>query len=67
MQKTGFQKSTASSIQMIGTGRPSLPSENRSVYFEKKVTDPSSCCPKGERYPIPSFFEDRIRPRENEN
>jgi len=41
--------------------KPSIPTTSRQPVFERKLSDPSSSSPKGERYPIPSFFEYRIR------
>jgi hypothetical protein len=48
--------------QALPAGHPSLP-VGRQPIVERKFTDPSSC-PKVEKYPVPSFFEYRIKPRE---
>lgn len=42
--------------------KPSIPISSRQPVFERKISDPSSSSPKGERYPIPSFFEYRFKP-----
>ena len=44
--------------------KPSIPAISRQPNIERKISDPSSTFPKGERYPIPSFFEYRIKPRD---
>lgn len=49
---------------VAGIGKPSIPLNSRQIFIEKKNYDPSSSPPKGERYPIPSFFEYRIKPGE---
>lgn len=63
MQKINVT-STVAAPQMIGAGKPSITLTGRQPVVERKTFDPSSCLPKGERYPIPSFFEYRIKPRE---
>jgi len=62
MQKMNFSTTTAVP-KMIGAGKPSI-TISRQPIVERKTSDPSSASPKGERYPIPSFFEYRIKPRE---
>lgn len=64
MQKVNFSTTTAAAPKMVSTGRPTMPSILRQPIVERKTSDPSSTAPKGERYPIPSFFEYRIKPRE---
>jgi hypothetical protein len=44
--------------------KPTIPLPVRQPMVERKISDPSSSSPKGERYPIPSFFEYRIKPRD---
>jgi hypothetical protein len=61
MQKINF--STTVATKVISAGKPSIPL-TRQPAVERKISDPSSASPKGERYPIPSFFEYRIKPRE---
>lgn len=63
MQKINFSTATTST-QIISAGKPSMPVAGRQPIVERKTSDPSSSSPKGERYPIPSFFEYRIKPRE---
>jgi hypothetical protein len=41
-----------------------MPLPVREPSVERKTNDPSSSSPKGERYPIPSFFEYRIKPKD---
>jgi len=45
-------------------GRTALQVNSKQPNIERKISDPSSCNPKGERYPIPSFFEYRVKARE---
>jgi hypothetical protein len=45
--------------QVVIAGKPTIPS-GKQPKVERKYADPSSSCPKGERYPIPSF-EYRVR------
>lgn len=63
-----MQKNVTSTIanpsQMVGAGKPSIPLSGRHPVIERKTFDPSSSSPKGQRYPIPSFFEYRIKPRD---
>ena len=51
--------------QMMGQGKPTIPSGKQPV-IERKFCDPSSSYPKGERYPIPASFEYRVKTRELE-
>ena len=53
-----------STIQPVNAGKPTMPL-GRQPIVERKISDPSSS-PKCERYPIPSFFEYRIKPREHD-
>ncbi|HTM91895.1 MAG TPA: hypothetical protein VL095_05725 [Flavisolibacter sp.] len=64
MQKMNFSTTTSAVPKTISTGKPSIPLTTRQPMVERKTSDPSSTSPKGERYPIPSFFEYRIKPRE---
>jgi hypothetical protein len=64
MQKIISSQSVPVAVQMIGSGKPTMPMTGRQPVIERKISDPSSTYPKGERYPIPSFFEYRIKPRE---
>ena len=62
MQRVNFS-TTVAVPKNLGAARPSIP-VTRQPIVERKTLDPSSASPKGERYPIPSFFEYRIKPRE---
>jgi hypothetical protein len=64
MQKMNLTTNAAPSPGLIGAGKPTMPASARPAGSGRKVSDPSSSSPKGERYPIPSFFEYRIKPRE---
>lgn len=64
MQKINFSTTTVAAPQLLSAGRPSIPMTTRQPVVERKMSDPSSTLPKGERYPIPSFFEYRIKARE---
>jgi len=50
--------------QAFNSAKPTIPLPGRQPIIERKISDPSSSSPKGERYPIPSFFEYRIKPRD---
>jgi hypothetical protein len=63
MQRMNFSTATVTAPKMISAGKPSIPLTRQPI-VERKISDPSSASPKGERYPIPSFFEYRIKPRE---
>lgn len=63
MQKM-ISTANAGSVQLIGAGKPTMPVTRRQPVVERKISDPSSTSPKGESYPIPSFFEYRIKPRD---
>jgi hypothetical protein len=63
MQKMNFS-ATVAAHQVISKGKPSIPLATPQPIVERKTSDPSSASPNGERYPIPSFFEYRIKPRE---
>jgi hypothetical protein len=56
----------AGSTQLVNSGKPTMPLSGRQPMVERKITDPSSASPRGERYPIPSFFEYRMKFREND-
>jgi hypothetical protein len=62
MQKMNLT-SNATSTQVIVAGKPTVP-VTRQPLIERKISDPSSSFPRGEHYPIPSFFEYRIKPKE---
>jgi hypothetical protein len=49
---------------MLSAGKPTAPVTGRQPLIERKTIDPSSSSPRGEHYPIPSFFEYRMKPRE---
>jgi len=63
MQRVNYSTTTIAVPKTVSTARPSIP-VTRQPIVERKTSDPSSASPKGERYPIPSFFEYRIKPRE---
>lgn len=66
MQKMNFSANAATVSRMVNAGKPSMPLMVRQSFAERKTSDPSSTSPKGERYPIPSFFEYRIKPRDHD-
>jgi hypothetical protein len=45
---------------------PTVPAGKQPL-VENRITDPSSCFPKGEHYPIPAFFEYRCKWKETES
>jgi hypothetical protein len=63
MPKMNLLREYATTAQLMN-GKPSVPVMGKLPVTERKTSDPSSAYPKGERYPIPSFFEYRIKPRE---
>lgn len=56
--------SNATIAQSVSPGKPTMNLNVRQPVVERKTFDPSSASPKGERYPIPSFFEYRMKPKE---
>jgi hypothetical protein len=64
MQKMNLVTGASTANQALGTSKPTIPFTGRQSVVERKISDPSSSSPKGERYPIPSFFEYRFKPRE---
>jgi hypothetical protein len=48
----------------LALAKPTLPTEQKQVVAEKRISDPSSCIAKEKCYPIPSFFEYRAKPKE---
>jgi hypothetical protein len=51
-----------STIQPVNAGKPTMPL-GRQPIIERKISDPSSS-PRVERYPVPSFYEHRIKARD---
>jgi hypothetical protein len=64
MQKMNISTTIPNATQVMHSGKPTVPLMSRQPIVERKISDPSSASPKGERYPIPSFFEYRIKPRD---
>jgi hypothetical protein len=64
MQNFNTQNSAANVSVTFKGGKPSEPSVGKQPFTEKRISDPSSSAPKGERYPIPSFFEYRIKAKD---
>ena len=56
-------KTVYSFVKMESSGKPTVPI-GRQPHIDQKLTDPSSAFPKEEHYPIPSFFESRIKTTE---
>jgi hypothetical protein len=46
--------------------KPTAPVNSRQPQTEKRITDPSSFTPGGRSYPIPSFFNYRAKPKEQD-
>ena len=55
---------TNQTANIFATSNPTQPAISRHAGAESCVFDPSSCLPKGQCYPIPSFFEYRAKPKE---
>jgi hypothetical protein len=49
---------------LFSASHPTQPNSQKQPFTEKRISDPSSCVPKGQCYPIPSFFEYRVKPKE---
>ncbi|HEX8316413.1 MAG TPA: hypothetical protein VF609_15525 [Flavisolibacter sp.] len=49
---------------LLAANKPTLPVEQKQPVSERRISDPSSGLPKDKRYPIPSFFEYRAKPKE---
>jgi hypothetical protein len=64
MLKMNVAVNSATQTSAAGAGKPTMPMTGRQPIVERKISDPSSSSPKGERYPIPSFFEYRMKPRD---
>jgi hypothetical protein len=64
MESLNLMNRTKLNASNTVSGKPSMPLATRTMISEKRISDPSSSAPKGERYPIPSFFEYRIRARD---
>jgi hypothetical protein len=65
MSKLSYVNSKqANQSAFLGINKPSLPGEQKQFLSEKRITDPSSVMPSEKRYPIPSFFEYRAKPKE---
>ena len=62
MRTTEFQKSGHSSFQSLTAPAPSAPPVNRSIITDRRFGDPSSTISVAS-YPIPSFFDYRIKSR----
>ncbi|MGE5521018.1 MAG: hypothetical protein ACM3VS_13890 [Candidatus Dadabacteria bacterium] len=61
MEKINVTNRSTSFLSYPVAGKPSMPITGKKSMIERRSADPSSAAPKGERYPIPSFFEYRIR------
>jgi hypothetical protein len=66
MLKMNLSTAGTSGVQLVNSGKPTMPLSGRQPIVERKISDPSSAFPRGERYPIPSFFEDRMKFRESD-
>jgi hypothetical protein len=63
MQKMNTAADNAATMTIANAGKPTMPLNGRLPKFERKSSDPSSAS-KHDRYPIPSFFEYRIKPKD---
>jgi hypothetical protein len=45
---------------------PTVPA-GKQPQVENRITDPSSCFPKGEHYPIPAFFDYRYKCKDSQS
>lgn len=60
MQKTNLTTSLTSNVQI---GKPTQPYQGKQRIIESKGSDPSSST-RVEKYPVPSFYEYRVKPKE---
>ena len=63
MKHTDSRKKYTISTTNSFTDKPAAPIISRHLIQDKKNIDPSACV-TSERYPIPSFFEYRMKPRD---
>jgi hypothetical protein len=56
------QANQASTLLVMN--KPAMPTEQKQPMLEKRISDPSSSLSHEKRYPIPSFFEYRAKPKE---
>lgn len=61
MQKMNATVNTITTFVQLG--KPAQPFIGKQPLIERKTADPSSSA-KGEKYPIPSFYEYRVKPKE---
>ncbi|HVK97165.1 MAG TPA: hypothetical protein VM368_05075 [Flavisolibacter sp.] len=64
MQKTNLGSAANSSAYSMNVNRPTMPLISKKVFVEKRTSDPSSSASNSNRYPIPGFFEYRIKAKE---
>jgi hypothetical protein len=64
MQKMNIPNVMTTVNQPVGGGKPTAPLSGKQPFIERSTSDPSSASPKGRKYPIPSFFEYRIKPKD---
>lgn len=64
MSKINSVRNYASTTQLMNPSKPSVPPIGKQSIPERRSADPSSSNPRGESYPIPSFFEYRIKHKE---
>lgn len=60
-------QATQASALIGAANKPTVPTEQKQANMEHRISDPSSTLPKGNRYPIPSFFEYRAKPKEHDS
>jgi hypothetical protein len=63
--KAAVNKSKTTAAFLLAS-KPTAPLSAKLPYSEKMVSDPSASIPHGRSYPIPSFFEYRAKPKEND-
>ena len=57
-------RENTSKALILMNNKPGIPVNQKQPAFEKRIADPSSTLPNGKSYPIPSFFEYRVKPKE---
>lgn len=58
------RQQTGQGTATVAINRPTQPVDYKRPGTENRIADPSSCTPKGQCYPIPSFFDYRAKPRD---
>jgi hypothetical protein len=61
-----IQSELKTTTAFLLNSKPTAPVNSRQPYTEKRISDPSAFLPGGRSYPIPSFFNYRSKPKEQD-